>query len=131
MKGLVLVSIGWQSTREEVEKFLKEIARILNDEDKLYIVGRDKTNSFRAKYNLLRVDVKQIILSLDETNYSYTDNDRELAHGGQVWIFGASFPPGLVQGTFQIYIKLKIQGEVICLSLHEAEFDLKYPYLNY
>ncbi|OIQ59925.1 hypothetical protein [Neomoorella thermoacetica] len=124
--------MGWICKEGEVEKFLSNIKRLLASDnwmDNLIIVKEnkeeDKTHKFMVEKNITRRIVVQELLRLDITNYSYTDNDDNPRFKNEVvWIFGA------VYGTEEIYIKLKIREKVICLSFHEADYELNYPYLN-
>ncbi|OIQ11566.1 hypothetical protein [Neomoorella thermoacetica] len=122
----------WICKEEEVEEFLSNIKRLLASEkwmDNLIIVKEnkegDKTQKFRSEKNITHSIVARELLKLDITNYSYTDYDDNPRFKNEVvWIFGT------VYGTEEIYIKLKIREKVICLSFHEAEYELNYPYLN-
>jgi hypothetical protein len=71
--------------------------------------------------------VYEELLKLDATNYSYTDYDEHPAFKNElVWIFGQMFM------MEEVYIKVKnrkYRSLVVCLSFHEPEFELGYPYL--
>jgi len=122
----------WVCNKNDVSKFLSGMTSILEsgDEDtSLYIVKEtkpdDKTYKFMVEHNITRRVIYEELLKLDITNYSYTDyDDNPRFTGEQIWVFGQMF------GTYEVYIKLKLRGKVVCLSFHEKEFDLKYPYLN-
>ncbi|MGB9781867.1 MAG: hypothetical protein ACPLSY_04040 [Moorellaceae bacterium] len=124
--------MGWICKEDEVEEFLSNIKRLLasgNWLENLVIVKEnkkgDKTHRFMSEKNITRRMVAQELLRLDITNYSHTDyDDNPKFQGELVWIFGT------VYGSEEIYIKLKIREKVICLSFHEADYDLNYPYLN-
>ena len=118
----------------EVEQFLQEMQTLLKgDRGKLYIVQRKdyKNQDFMVKHNLKHDDVVDRLLKLDVSNYAYTDVDRDSGRGGEVWIFGQALYSGLeyFDAKVVIYIKLKLERGVVCLSFHEAEEKLKYPYL--
>lgn len=82
------------------------------------------------KYNLSSDDVIRILRDLDCSNYSYTELDDDKSRGGYVWIFGKSLydSPEFFGDAVIIYIKLKIDSGVVCLSFHETEYNLSYPY---
>lgn len=118
---------------EEVEDFLNEVhKRLKKSKDNLYIVqkkGKDKTNEFRSMYNISSEIVCEEILKLDISNYSYTDYDDNPKWPDQeVWIFGQMLSIHGVLSHEEIYVKLKIRNNVVCMSFHPKEFDLKYPY---
>ena len=112
---------------------MKEIKNILKDPSKLHIIQKptdklDKTKNFMEKYRLTHKDVVDNILQLDISNYSYTDEDDRSGFLGNVWIFGQILLYPLVDRNLVIYIKLKYREQVVCLSFHEAEYDMKFPY---
>ncbi len=123
--------MSWVCSEEEVMKFLSDMTSILNNGNEntsLYIVKEnnpgDKTNKFMIEYNVTRKIIYQELLKLDITNYSYTDyDDNPKFKGEMIWVFGQMF------GSIEVYIKLKLRQKVICLSFHEKEYDLQYPYL--
>jgi len=119
----------------EVESFLSEVFSILNKFPKgLYIPRRtnseDKTLNFQIKTGLNHHLIREELLSLTISNYSYTDRDRHLKRKGELWLFGKLLNPPLIDEITEVYIKLKIQqGRVICLlSFHPSEYDVRYPY---
>ena len=79
------------------------------------------------QYNITSRIVYEELLKLDITNYSHTDyDDNPRFKGETVWFFGQMF------GDIEVYIKLKIRDRkrtVVCLSFHEKEYHLHYPYL--
>ena len=120
-------------SQDEVERFIARMSNLLHNPNKLSIIKKtankeDKTMAFQTKYNLKDRDVLDNLLQLDSTNYSYTDNDDDPEKEGEVWIFGQILMSPLVKPDVHIYIKLKLLQNVVCLSFHEAEFKLQYPY---
>lgn len=116
-------------TQEEVEKFLKDMKMKLSDPNGLVIVKEhkpgDKTNNFMIMKGLNNELVKEELLKLDILNYSYTDYDRDPPfQGEELWFFGQMYDRA------EVYIKLKLRTKVICLSFHEKDYDIRYPYLN-
>jgi hypothetical protein len=120
-------------SQSEVKEFLEEINNRLNESSSnLRIIKRtkskDKTQDFMIEYGLNSELICKELLNLDITNYSYTDEDRDTNRLGEVWIFGQIFITDK-RIPLKVYIKLKLNSRVICLSFHEQEYELKYPYL--
>ncbi|KXG78867.1 MAG: hypothetical protein PWP45_611 [Tepidanaerobacteraceae bacterium] len=126
--------MAWICDEDEVKDFLRRLHSILKSGDEkttLVIVKEnrpgDKTSKFMRQYNITSRIIYEELLKLDITNYSYTDYDDNPRYNGEtVWIFGQIFE------DIEVYIKLKIRDgrrTVVCLSFHEAEYDLDYPYL--
>ncbi len=72
----------------------------------------------------------EYIMDIDVLNYSKTESDNDPRREGEVWFFGKVLKPPLVSEYVEVYIKLKLQRKVVCLSFHPKEFDIHYPYLN-
>jgi len=120
---------------EEVRSFLEKVQGIIDESDRnLIILGRtktdNKTRNFMNKYNIKHKMVCEEILKLDVSNYSYTDFDDNpnWAHE-EVWFFGQVLMIEGVKFRDTIYIKLKLKDNIVCMSFHPQEFELKYPYL--
>lgn len=128
----------WIESRDSVEIFLNNMKNILLNYGNLIIVKEqkadDKTFKFIVKY--LGKNYKQIIfeelLNIDITNYCYTTfDDNPFFNKETFWIFGKMFGDNFLN-MIEVYIKIKIKhNNVICMSFHEKEYDLKYPYLSY
>lgn len=120
-------------SEEKVKNFIEDIKFLLDEtESNLYIVSktksRDKTREFMNEFNIKHNMIVEYIKELDVHNYSYTDDDHDSKHSGEVWIFGKGII--LFQAIEEFYIKLKLRGRVICLSFHIAEHAIKYPYAS-
>ena len=130
--AVIYLGKGWIDSKEDVDSFLQQVKELLNDPNNLSIVqktgSRDKTREFREKYGINHQMVCDEILGLDISNYSYTDNDDNKAIGGKFLIFGQFILPPIVDKPLVVYIKLKLRGRVVCMSFHEGEFLLQYPY---
>ena len=121
------------ASKTEIESFLSEVFSILNDSYKsLYIAQRthseDKTQLFRDTFGFTHEMICEEILKLKVSNYSYTDLDNGVGRKGEIWFFGMDFYPSLKGEKIEIYIKLKLQRGVICLSFHPAEYPMRYSY---
>ncbi len=92
----------------------------------LYIVKRtnseDKTGNFMIENGLTNDIICEVLLTLTLKDYSYTDTDRDPNRKGEVWLFGKVLKPPLINNETEIYIKLKLQGRVVCLSFHRTSF---------
>ena len=121
------------ASETEVENFLSVVFPILNESpESLIIVKRinseDKTANFQYETGLTHDMICAEILALDCSNYSYTDKDRDQNRKEELWFFGKILNPPLIDESTEVYIKLKLQGRVICLSFHPSMFPMDYPY---
>ena len=66
-------------------------------------------------------DVADIILKLEIDNYSETQ-ECTIYKGEKIWIFGYDYH------SYELYIKLRLRKKVICISFHEKEYEINYPY---
>jgi len=120
-------------TEEEVKQLLNDVFESIDLSDaNLVIVGRrwpkvDKTAEFMATYGLKHADVAGEIKKLSIKNYSYTDTDRNGKFPGELWFFGC-IPDCIPHFNSEVYVKIKLRNKVICLSFHEAEHPISYPY---
>lgn len=124
---------GWVEDPESVEAFLDEMKNILQDSYKNVVIvkrtrSEDKTFNFKAEYGLTNELICEELSKLDISNYCYTDNDHDSKSGGTVWIFGQRLIVPGINSYPEVYIKLKLNNKVICLSFHEKEYALVYPY---
>jgi hypothetical protein len=129
----LLVSTKEIKTKKEVEEFLQVVQlRLKETPENLYIVRRsrneDKTFKFMVEYGITHDYICEKLLELDASNYSFTDRDYDVTRPGDVWIFGQMFIEKDTSVSWEVYIKLKLNQRLVCLSFHPKEFDLKYPY---
>lgn len=84
------------------------------------------------------IEVYDIIKSLEYTDYSSgpevnkSSNAPKFFQDGDVWIFGKNVE-GLDSVTLEVYIKVCFKehngrGFTACISFHEAEFQMVYPF---
>ena len=114
------------ASKSQVNSFLKEFKVIVTSGRGLFIIPRASNNATITMLGLTRKTVELEILSLSVVDYSSgpkADRDR----AGEVWIFGKAI------NEHEIYIKLKIveieETKIAkCISFHEAEFSLTYPF---
>jgi hypothetical protein len=91
------------------------------------LLNRDKNLAFITRVGLSIQEVEHIICSLSVSNYcSGPDADSSGGKKRDVWVFGVS------PDSAEVYIKLSLAGEesnsVICISFHESERPLDYPF---
>ncbi|WP_053954681.1 type II toxin-antitoxin system MqsR family toxin [Inediibacterium massiliense] len=128
-----MITGSWIEDPESVEAFLVEMKnRIQDSYENVKIIKRmrseDKTFNFQVQYGLTHEIICKELLKLDISNYCYTDNDYDSKRGGVVWIFGQTLIYPGIYSYPEVYIKLKLNSKVICLSFHEKEYPLEYPY---
>jgi hypothetical protein len=110
----------------EIRDFLLQFKKIMVTGRGLDIVNRRENIDALAQLGLTKKNLKEEVITLSVENYCEgpePDRDRP----GDVWIFGKQ-----IAGK-EIYVKLKIAqvGKFMiakCLSFHEADFPLCYPY---
>ena len=110
----------------EIRDFLVEFKKIMTKGRGLDLVNRRENIDTLAKMGLTKKNLIEEIMTLSVKNYCQgpePDRDRP----GDIWVFGKHIGGG------EIYIKLKIAQvgkEMVakCLSFHEANFPLCYPY---
>lgn len=114
------------TSMQQVNDFLRELKGIMTTGQRLVIIPRPPNNSTFLSLGLTKKVVELEILSLSVIDYSSGPSpDRDVA--GEIWIFGKEI------NGHEVYIKLKIaniNGSKIakCISFHEAEFPLHYPF---
>ncbi len=110
--------------KARVVLFLAEIKRLLVKR-KFILIPRDINLKALANLGWNEKNLIDYLLGLTPQNYlSGPDPDRDIQEE-EVWFFGDEIEE---QGY---YIKLKIKREpseqVVCISFHEAEYELRYP----
>ncbi|MCK8823594.1 hypothetical protein [Fuchsiella alkaliacetigena] len=116
------------ATKEEVANFLKRVEKAINDPDwKFQFIPRDKNLNSLNKYGLSIKHIKFSLKRLEVRDYYRgPTKDRSSNFSGDFWEFGKE----IIEGV-EFYIKLKIKGKHLlckCLSFHEAEYKINYPY---
>lgn len=125
-----LVNRAELKTQEEVQAFLDLLHTILQDQENLQILPREKNMNFTRKYGLGDKEVIKFLLDLDISNFSDSASDDNPKRVGEVWIFGKTLFDSvecLGSGVI-VYIKLQVKEFLLCIFLHEAEYKLEYPY---
>src|SRR4030042_4800950 len=110
----------------EIRDFLVEFKKIIVKGRGFDIVNRRENIDALAKMGLTRKNLIEEILTLSVEDYCEgPEPDRN--RPGYIWVFGKQI------GAEEFYIKLKIaqvgkEKIAKCLSFHEANFSLCYPY---
>lgn len=115
------------TAKEDVVLFLVDMKKTLSRENSLLLVERHKNLQFLATLGHTIDDATMILLSLSVNNYSAgSELDHNPNFPRYIWLFGY-----LVDGL-ELYIKIKLSTgqcqQVVCISFHEAEWPLQYPF---
>lgn len=110
-------------SKNEVVKYICDIrAKLLLDKIRnLSIVPRaDKKNqNCMIELGLCHNDVADILITFEPENYCETVEDTDRP-GNHLWIFGC------VYNGHELYIKICLRKQVVCISFHEKEYDIVY-----
>jgi len=108
-----------------IEVFLKLVKAVICD-GILILSEREKNIGFLSSKGISIQTIKKCILELSVCNYcSGPSSDKSTRNRNDVWVFG------VVIESIEIYIKLSFgdsMNKVVCVSFHEAEFPMVYPY---
>ena len=125
---------GYQATKGNVETFLKELKKILeNPKSKVNIIPReDKPIEYSTDYCLTdlgmnKEDIKEELKKLKLDEYVECCPDKRNLKSRDDYIFCK------IYNQKQVYIKIKIQSYdnkiILCMSFHYAEYEItKFPY---
>jgi hypothetical protein len=111
--------------KEQARAFLREFKRLAREQG-IFIVPREANNQALIDLNINARIRKQTLLALSVTDYSSgPDPDRDAP--GFLWTFGVTI------GECDVYIKLKIAGEVgrqfsKCVAFHRAREPMFFPF---
>lgn len=113
---------------------ITEVIRFLNDFDAKYKVfgilfrdERQKNTKALLQLEITPLARKAIIESLSLEDFSEGPLDDKLYGIGNMWVFGK------IVKKKEIYIKISLGipgSNVICISFHEAQAPMGYPYKN-
>lgn len=110
--------------RSQVVLFLHEVKKAVRSA--FHMVPRKKNLDALARLGLRVEDAKNIVLGLTPANYSSGPETNRVYPNQDVWVFGEE-----VDGE-ELYIKLVIQRAsstaCVCISFHECDKPLTYPY---
>lgn len=121
------ISAGIKQINEILIKIKGTIQQ--NDGKNFIFKHREKNNETLTKLGWLPSHVKQEILQLTYKDYCRgpeANTSRSGNQKGSVWTFGRKIK------NLDIYIKLHVipfgENRCVCISFHEAEAELNYPY---
>ncbi len=113
------------ATKEEVKQFLDNFFVKSKIFEIIFRDDRGKNTSALLKFEITPNKRKEIIYALDVPDYVEGPIDDKLYGIASMWVFGKK-----VKG-FYVYIKISLgmnDSNTICISFHEAEFELIYPF---
>lgn len=107
--------------RKDVVHFLKN----LKDASFWGYVFRDDRGKNADLFDTLKItpkDRESIIASLSVEDFSEGPLEDKLHQRGDMWVFGK------VINGHEVYIKLMLLQNVLCISFHLAEHSMNYPF---
>jgi hypothetical protein len=111
--------------KEDVQIFLNEFHVKLRIYDILFRDNRPKNSNTLLNLEIAPNKRKEIIANLKVDDYCEGPIDDKLYGIASMWVFGVTLR------NKEIYIKISMgqyQQPVICISFHESEFPLTYPF---
>lgn len=113
------------ATKEEVILFLKEFKVKMEIFRIIFRDERKKNSQALLDLDIMPEKRKEIIKSLKPEDFSEGPTDDKTYGIASMWIFGK------FHKETEIYIKISMgrkNQEVICISFHQAEYKLSYPF---
>ena len=110
-------------TLDEVNQFLAQFKVKASIFGIIYRV-REKNEETLFKLGISARMREKIVLSLEGTDFSHTTLGDVFDEGDLLWVFGKDY-----KGA-ELYIKITIidNGRCLCVSFHEAEHPINYPF---
>lgn len=110
-------------TLDDVNRFLDQFKVKASIFGIIYRV-REKNEETLFKLGISANMREKIVLSLEGTDFSHTTLGDVFDEGDILWVFGKDY-----NGT-ELYIKITIidNGRCLCVSFHEAEHPISYPF---
>lgn len=111
-------------TEQEVEAFLREFRPKFNIWGIIFL-HRDKNEEALRILGITPIAREKIVKKIEKNDYSHSIVDE--SSYGDMWVFGKDY-----DGT-ELYIKISMGvpgSKTICISFHEAERPLNYPFKN-
>jgi len=111
-------------TKDAVEKFLNEVKVKEASGVLSFLVLDDRSKNAQSLHNLnLPPDQRKEIIRKLKSEDFYRIEEGRYMEKYTMWSFGK-----FVQGV-EVYIKITLtERNVICISFHEAEFPITYPF---
>ncbi|PWG79301.1 toxin [Pararcticibacter amylolyticus] len=113
------------SSLEEIEAFLQDFRVKYKVFDIIFRDGREKNADTLFKLDITRVQRREIIEAIIATDYVEGPLDDRLYGIASMWVFGKRYK------QTELYIKISLgapNSNVICISFHQAERTMRYPY---
>lgn len=107
---------------KEVEAFIREFKPKLSIWGIIFL-NREKNQEALKALGITPVAREEIIKKIEKEDYSHSIIDQ--TSYGDMWVFGKDY-----DGT-ELYIKISLGipgSNTICISFHEAEHPLDYPF---
>jgi hypothetical protein len=125
---------------EQVEAFLNEL-RIKLGFQEVFFDRRDKnldSYTMLAEWGYSSNKLVGILKELTISNYSEGPiaDDQNVPSKGDLWVFGKNIMPENPKRKkleTEFYIKVQLgypDREVICISFHPSDYEMKYPFNN-
>ena len=112
--------------KKAIEVYLELVRRTLSSDGLLIFSSREKNLAFLERQGFTISEIRECISSLSASNYcSGPMYDSSGENRNDVWIFGTRV------NDVEVYIKISFGdtlNKVICISFHEAEHVMLYPY---
>lgn len=110
-------------TLEDVNLFLEQFKVKASVFGIIYRI-REKNDNTLFNLGISAIMREKIVLSLEGIDFSHTTLGDAFDEGDLLWVFGKDY-----NGT-ELYIKITIidEGRCLCVSFHEAEHPITYPF---
>lgn len=115
------------TSKEEVSQFLNEFKAKMSVFQILFRDERKKNTQALLSLDITWESRKKVIESLVVEDYCEGPLDDKLYGIASMWVFGKYIK------ELEIYIKISMgrpNSSVLCVSFHEAEHELVYPFKN-
>lgn len=109
----------------QIEAFLSHFKLKLGIWGLVFRSDRGKNTQTLLDLELSVAQVKELLRELEVEDYSGGPFEEKLYGNAEMWVFGKEVK------AIEIYIKISMgmpSAEVICISFHQAEHPMVYPY---
>ncbi len=113
------------ATKDEVKQFLDQFKVKLEIWGIVFLDGREKNMQALLDLNISRFERLNVIKEIKVEDYSEGPIRDVLNDYGEMWVFGKDV------NNLETYIKItmgKPHLKTICISFHQAEHPMKYPF---
>lgn len=113
------------ATKDEVQAFLQDFKAKLAVWGIVFRDERGKNAQALLTLDITPVHREKVLKELGVTDYNEGPHEEKLYGGSDMWVFGKTVK------NIEIYIKITLGfcgKQVICISFHEAERPLNYPF---